>query len=142
MSSRMASRTAGKVGRRRPLVLSFPHCGFEPTILEEGVSDHRHERMSIQALPASALKVGRGRVLPSAVGELASKSSAADGGRHGAQVGLRGKLAIIFLFSRSPMSPMSQTSLPEMLLALVPDPLRRSAGNLHASSRTPSRLFV
>jgi hypothetical protein len=52
MSSRMAWRTAGKVGlRRRPVDSFFPALLFEPAILEESVGDHRHERMTMQALP-------------------------------------------------------------------------------------------
>src|SRR5246127_3356551 len=58
MSSRMAWRTAGNVGRGGgPLILFFPPCCFEPAILQESVGDHRHERMTMQALPGSALEV-------------------------------------------------------------------------------------
>src|SRR5262249_14718314 len=57
MSSRMAWRTAGNVGRGGgPLILFFPPCCFKPAILEESVGDHRHERMTMQALPGSALE--------------------------------------------------------------------------------------
>src|SRR6266566_7927575 len=48
MSSRMAWRTAGNVGRGGgPLILFFPPCCFKPAILEESVGDHRHERMTV-----------------------------------------------------------------------------------------------
>jgi len=58
MSSRMAWRTAGNVGRGGgPLILFFPPCCFEPAILEEGVGDHRHERMTVKALPRTAFEV-------------------------------------------------------------------------------------
>src|SRR5438034_11100224 len=58
MSSRMAWRTAGNVGRGGgPLILFFPPCCFKPAILEESVGDHRHERMTVKALPGSALEV-------------------------------------------------------------------------------------
>ena len=54
----MAWRTAGKVGwGGGPLILFFPPCCFKPAILEESVGDHRHERMTIEALPGSALEV-------------------------------------------------------------------------------------
>jgi hypothetical protein len=54
----MAWRTAGNVGcGGGPLILFFPPCGFEPAILEESVSDHGHERMTVKALPGSALEV-------------------------------------------------------------------------------------
>src|SRR5438132_12376537 len=58
MSSRMAWRTAGNVGRGGgPLILFFPPCGFEPAILEESVGDHRHERVTMQSVPGSTLEV-------------------------------------------------------------------------------------
>jgi len=54
----MAWRTAGNVGRGGgPLILFFPPCCFEPAILEEGVGDHRHERMTVKALPRTAFEV-------------------------------------------------------------------------------------
>src|SRR6516164_11107738 len=47
-SSRMAWRTAGKVGcGGGPLIVFFPPRCFEPAMLEEGVSDHRHKRMTV-----------------------------------------------------------------------------------------------
>src|SRR5437660_8284176 len=62
MSSRMAWRTAGNVGRGGgPLILFFPPCCFKPAILEESVGDHRHERMTVKALPGSTLEVGARR---------------------------------------------------------------------------------
>jgi hypothetical protein len=48
----MAWRTAGKVGCGGGLlILFFPACRCEAAMLEEGVSDHRHERMTVKALP-------------------------------------------------------------------------------------------
>jgi hypothetical protein len=77
-------RSHGRQGWAR----ASARCGFEPTILEEGVSDHRHERMSI--------------------------------------------------FSRGPMFVDEPDLIPgQMLLALVPDPLRLSAGNSHAHFELP-----
>jgi len=35
----------------------FPPRGCEPAILEEGVGDHRHERVTLKALPGAALEV-------------------------------------------------------------------------------------
>src|SRR5260370_40490763 len=56
MSSRMAWRTAGNVGRGGgPLILFFPPCCFKPAILGESVGDHRHERMTGKPLPGSPL---------------------------------------------------------------------------------------
>src|SRR6516165_2921957 len=41
--------------RRRPVESFFPPCCCEPAMLEEGVSDHRHKRMTVKALPGSSL---------------------------------------------------------------------------------------
>ena len=43
--------------RRRPVDSFFPRCCCETAMLQEGVSDHRHKRMSVKALPGSSLKV-------------------------------------------------------------------------------------
>jgi hypothetical protein len=52
MSSRIAWRTVGKVGwGGGPLILFFPPCCREAAMLEEGVRDHRRERMTVKALP-------------------------------------------------------------------------------------------
>src|SRR5262249_52934423 len=40
-----------------PSILFFPRCCRETAMLQEGVSDHRHERMTVKALPRSALKM-------------------------------------------------------------------------------------
>ena len=38
-------------------LIFFPPCGCEAAILEEGVGDHRHERVTVKALPGPALEV-------------------------------------------------------------------------------------
>ena len=43
--------------RRRPVVSFFPALLCEPAMLEEGVSDHCHKRMTVEALPGSSLEV-------------------------------------------------------------------------------------
>jgi hypothetical protein len=54
----IAFRTAGKLGwGGGPSVLFFPPRCCEATVLEEGVGDHRHERMTVKALPGSPLEV-------------------------------------------------------------------------------------
>ena len=37
--------------------LFFSHPACEATMLEEGVGDHRHQGMTVKALPGSALEV-------------------------------------------------------------------------------------
>jgi hypothetical protein len=54
----MACRTAGKVGcGGGPLILYFPPHFREAAMLEQGVSDHGHERMTVKALPGPSLEV-------------------------------------------------------------------------------------
>jgi hypothetical protein len=58
MSSTMAWRTAGKLGcGGGPLILFFPPRLCETAMLEECVSDHGHERVTMKALPGSSLEV-------------------------------------------------------------------------------------
>src|SRR5438034_10644172 len=42
--------------RRRPVDSFFPPCCFKPATLEESVGAHRHERMTVKALPGSTLE--------------------------------------------------------------------------------------
>jgi hypothetical protein len=57
-SARMACRTAGKLGwGGGPLILFFPLCCGKAAKLQEGVGNHRHERVAVKPLPALALKV-------------------------------------------------------------------------------------
>lgn len=54
----MAWRTAGRLGcGGGPLILFFPPHLCETAVLEERVSDHGHERMSMEALPGSSFEV-------------------------------------------------------------------------------------
>src|ERR1700731_4769912 len=95
----MAWRTAGKVGLGRgPFIFFFLPCCCQPATLEEGVSDHRHERMTVKALPGPSLEV------LSSAGELLADPKRLDGGCQGAQVGLHRQVGeIIFLLSRHPV---------------------------------------
>src|SRR5215218_135256 len=141
MSSRMAWRTAGKVGcGGGPLILFFPPCCFEPAMLEESVGDHRHERMTMQALPGSALEVIETEFFFQLLVSLLANPSCLDGGRQGAQVGLCRQVGeIVFLLSRHPVFADEPSLVPgQMLLTLVPDALRRSVGDPHADSSKTS----
>ncbi len=58
MSSTIAWRTAGKLDcGGGPLILFFPPRLCETAMLEECVSDHGHERVTMEALPGSSLEV-------------------------------------------------------------------------------------
>jgi hypothetical protein len=42
------------------LILFFPPCCGEAAMLEKGMSDHRHQRMTVKALPGSQLEFNAG----------------------------------------------------------------------------------
>ena len=78
----MAWRTAGNVGcGGGPLILFFPPCCFEPAILEESVGDHRHERMTMQALPGLSLEVIETEFFFQLLVSLLANPTRLDGGR-------------------------------------------------------------
>src|SRR5262249_16909550 len=80
--SGLAWATAGKVGGGGdPLILFFPPCCFKPAILEESVGDHRHERMTVKALPGSALEVIETKFFFQLLVSLLANPSCLDGGR-------------------------------------------------------------
>src|SRR5215207_8284168 len=105
MSSRMAWRTAGNVGwGGGPLILFFPPGCGEAAMLEEGVRDHRHERMTVKALPGSPLEVIETEFFFQLLVSLLANPSRLDGRRQGAQVGLCRQVGeIVFLLSRQPV---------------------------------------
>src|SRR5437763_16585170 len=100
-------------------------------MLEESVSDHRHERMTMQALPGSALEVIETEFFFQLLVSLLANPSRLDDARQGAQVHLRRQVGeIVFLLSRySVFADQPSLVAGQMLLTLVPDPLRRSVGN-------------
>src|ERR1700730_5204228 len=100
-------------------------------MLEKGVSDHCHERMTVKALPRSSLEVIETEFLFQLLVSLLANPSRLDGRRQGAQVGRRRQVGeIVFFFSRDPVFADEPRRVPgKMLLTLVPDPLRWSVGN-------------
>src|ERR1700738_3701778 len=71
---------------------------------EEGVSDHRHERMTVKALPGPSLEVVKTEFFFHLLVSLLADPTRLDGGCQGAQVGLRRQGGeIIFLLSRHPV---------------------------------------
>src|SRR5262245_44523715 len=63
-----------------PLILFFPPCCFEPAILEESVGDHRHERMTVKALPRSSLEVVKTKLFFHLLVSLLANPTRLDGG--------------------------------------------------------------
>ena len=105
-------------------------------MLEEGVRDHRHERMAMKALPGSSLEVIETEFFFQLLVSLLANPSRLDGGRQGAQVGLRRQVGeIVFLLSRHPVFADEPSLVAgQMLLAFVPDPLWWSVGDPHPDS--------
>src|SRR5262245_59604138 len=132
---------AGNVGcGGGPLILFFPPCRFEPAILQESVGDHRHERMTMEALPGSTLEVIETEFFLQLLVSLLANPSRLDGGRKRAQVSRRRQVGeIVFLLSRHPVFADEPSLLTgQMLLTLVPDPLRWSVRDPHANSSKTS----
>ena len=103
-------------------------------MLEEGVRNHRHERMTVKALPGSSLEVIETELFLQLLVSLLANPSRLDGGRQGAQVHLCRQVGeVVFLLSRHPVFADEPGLVSrKMLLTLVPDPLRWSIGDPHA----------
>src|SRR6476620_3680225 len=112
-------------------------------MLEEGICDHRHERMTVKALPGSSLEVIETEFFFQLLVSLLANPSRLDGGRQGAQVRLRRQVGeIVFLLSRHPVFADEPGLLPgQMLLALVPDSLRWSVCYAHTDGSKTSPEF-
>jgi hypothetical protein len=94
------------------LILFFPRCCFEPAILEEGVSDHRHERMTVKTLPGSPLEVVKTEFFFQLLMRLLANPSRFDGSCQRVEVRARRQVGeIVFLLTRGP-SPINQASSP------------------------------
>jgi len=62
------------------LILFFPLRFCEAAMLEEGVSDHRHERVTMKTLPGSSLEVVEAELFFQLLMGLLADSSCFDGG--------------------------------------------------------------
>ena len=70
-------------------------------MLEEGVSDHRHERMAVKTLPGAALEVIEAELFFHLLMGLLADPSRLDGGSQRAQAGAGGQIGeVVFLLSR------------------------------------------
>ena len=103
-------------------------------MLKKGVSDHRHECMTVKALPGSTLEVIEPEFFFELLMSLLTDPSRLDGRRQSEQAGLRRQIGeIVFFLSRLPMFADEPNLIPwQMLLTLVPDALWWSVGDPHA----------
>jgi hypothetical protein len=82
------------------LILFFPPCCFESAMLEEGVGDHRHECMTMQALPGPSLEVIEAEFFLELLVGLLANPSRLDGSCQSVQVSVRRQVGeIVFLLS-------------------------------------------
>ena len=135
----MAWRTAGKVGwGGGPLILFFPPCCCEAAMLEEGVRDHRHERMAMKALPGSSLEVIETEFFFQLLVSLLANPSRLDSGRQGVQVRLCRQVGeIVFFLSRHPVFADEPGLLPGQML--LPLSLIRCGGPSAMRTRTAAK---
>src|SRR5262249_39889944 len=99
--------------------------------------------MTVKSGPRSALEVIKTEFFFQLLVSLLANPSRLDDARQGAQVHLRRRVGeIVFLLSRySVFADQPSLVAGQMLLTLVPDPLRRSVGNPHADcSKTSLEL--
>ena len=103
-------------------------------MLEECVRDHRHEGVTVKALPGSFLEVVEAEFLLQLLMRLLADPSRLDGSGQGGQIRPGWQVGkIVFLLSRHPVFADESGLVPrQMLLALVSDPLRWSVGDPHA----------
>ena len=86
----MARRTAGRVGwGGGPAILFFPFGCCQAAVLQEGVGDHRHQRMAVKPLPASTLEVIKADLLFELLMRLLADPACLDGGCQSAQISPR-----------------------------------------------------
>src|SRR5215470_13997147 len=115
-------------------MLFFPPCCCEAAMLEKGISDHRHKRMTVKPLPGSSLEVIETELFFQLLVSLLANPARLDGSRQGAQIRFPRQVGeIVFLLSRHPVLTDEPSLAPwQMLLTLVPDPLHRAVGDPHA----------
>ena len=91
--SRMACLMAGMLGcGGGPATLFFPSRCFEAAGLEEGVSDHGHQGVSVQPGPGSALEVVEAEFLLELLMRLLADPTRLDGRGERLQIGVGGEV--------------------------------------------------
>jgi len=104
--------------------------------LQEGEGEHGHERMAVKTLPGSPFEVIEAQFLFQLLMGLLANPSCLDGGSQGAQIGRSRQIGeVVFLLTRGAMFADKPGFVArQMLLALIPDPLRWSIGGTDADS--------
>ena len=110
-------------------------------MLEERVGDHRHQRMTMKAVPRPSLEVVETEFLLQLLMGLLANPSCLDGRGQAAQVHSGGQVGkIVFLLAGHALLADEPGLVPwKMLLTLIPYPLRRSVGDTHTDSSKSGR---
>ena len=105
-------------------------------MLEECVSNHRHQRMTMKAVPRSSLEVIETEFLLQLLMSLLADPSCLDRCSQAAQVHPSGQVGkIVFLLPGCAVLADEPSFVAwKVLLTLIPYPLRRSVGSTHADS--------
>ena len=102
-------------------------------MLKEGIGDHRHEGMTIQALPGSSLEVIEPQFLFQLLVRLLANPSCLDRGGQGAQVRVGRQIAqiVLLLAAGAVLADEPGFVARQMLLAFIVDTLGRAIGGAH-----------
>src|SRR5271154_4468344 len=107
-------------------------------MLEERVSNHCHQRMTMKAVPRPSLEVVETKFLLQLLMGLLANPSCLDRRGQAAQVHSGGQVGKIVFFLAGHAVLYEPGLVPwKMLLTLIPYPLRRSVGDAHADSSKP-----
>jgi hypothetical protein len=114
---------------------SFSPARFsEAAALQEGVCDHGHEGVAMEAMPGAALEVIEAQLFLELLMRLFANPSRLDGGGERLEAGVCGQVGeIVFSFARgAPLADEPGLLARHVLHALVPDALRGTIGDPHA----------
>ncbi len=103
-------------------------------MLEEGVGDHGHECVAVEAVPRPALEVVETEFFLHLLVRLLADPSRLDGRREGEEIGLGGQVReiVLPLAGGAVLADDPRLFAGQVLRALVPDPLRRAVGDAGA----------
>src|ERR1700747_433334 len=108
-------------------------------MLEEGISDHGHERMTMTSLPRPSLEMVEAELLLQLLVVLLTDPSRLDRGSQAAQIHPGGQVGkIVFLLSgHAVLTDEPSLVAGKVLLTFVPYPLRRPVSDAHPDRRKP-----
>ena len=138
----MACRMAGMVGcGGGPPTLFFPSRCFEAAGLEEGVGNHRHQRVSVQSGPGSTFEVIEAEFFLELLMRLLTDPSGFDRGgeRFEARVGRQVRHIIFLLARRSAFADKPDLVARHALHAIVAHAMLMAIGDTNAASREETR---